>query len=116
MNANAFWHFLTLQLFKERSKHLSVIVISILILFLLSSVLFISSSIRYSLEETLKVQPDFVVSRVQGGLSIPTPIVWGDELLDIYGVSKVTPRVYGRYFFEAKEKSFLARDLEVVSD
>ena len=107
MNANAFWHFLTLQLLKERSKHLSVIMISMLILFLLSSVLFISSSIRYSLEETLKAQPDFVVSRMQGGILVPAPIAWTDEILDIYGVSKLTPRVYGRYFFEAKEKSFL---------
>ncbi len=76
MNANAFWHFLTLQLFKERSKHLSIIGISVMILFLLSSVLFISSSLRFSLEETLKIQPDFIVSRIQGGTQIPTP----DEL------------------------------------
>jgi len=107
MNSNAFWHFLTLQFFKERSRHLSVIVISVMILFLLSSTLFISSSIRYSLEETLKVQPDFVISRTQGGISVPTPAIWADELLDIYGISEVSLRVYGRYFFEAKKKSFL---------
>ena len=107
MNSNAFWHFLTLQLFKERSKHLSVIVISVMILFLLSSILFISSSIRYSLDETLKAQPDFVVNRVQGGTALSTPIKWSDELIEIYGITKVAPRVYGRYFYEAKEKSFL---------
>ena len=110
MTNNAFWHFLTLQLFKERSKHTSVIVISVMILFLLSSVLFISSSIRFSLEETLKVQPDFVVSRVQGGSAVPTPMDWSDELLDIYGISKVAPRVYGRYYFTLNEKSFLIVD------
>ncbi|TNF45144.1 MAG: FtsX-like permease family protein [Epsilonproteobacteria bacterium] len=107
MNSNAFWHFLTLQLFKERSRHLSVIVISVMILFLLASALFISSSIRFSLEQTLKVQPDFVLNRTQGGMAVPTPMIWSDELLDIHGISKVTPRVYGRYFFEPKEKSFL---------
>lgn len=116
MNTNAFWHFLTLQLFKERSKHLSIIVISVMILFLLSSVLFISSSLRFSLEETLKVQPDFVVSRIQGGTAVPTPVNWGDELLDIYGVSKVTPRVYGRYFFEAKENSFLIVGVDFLEE
>jgi ABC-type lipoprotein release transport system permease subunit len=107
MNTSAFWHFLTLQLFKERSKHLSVIVISVMILFLLSSALFISSSIRFSLEQTLHVQPDFVVNRTQGGTTVPTPNSWGDELLDIHGISKVTPRVHGRYFFEANKRSFL---------
>ncbi|MBT8344420.1 MAG: FtsX-like permease family protein [Sulfurovum sp.] len=116
MNANAFWHFLTLQLFKERSKHLSIIGISVMILFLLSSVLFISSSIRFSLEETLKVQPDFVISRTQGGSSVTTPAIWGDELLEIYGVSNVTPRVYGRYFFEAKESSFLVVGVDFLEE
>ena len=107
MNSNAFWYFLTLQFFKERSRHLSVIIISVLILFLLSSVLFISSSIRFSLEETLKVQPDFAINRSQGAMAVPTPLNWIDELADIYGISEVTPRVYGRYFFEAKGRSFL---------
>lgn len=116
MNANAFWHFLTLQLYKERSKHLSVVIISVMILFILSSVLFISSSIRFTLEETLKVQPDFVVSRLQGGSAVPTPMVWGDELLDIYGVSKVTPRVYGRYFFQAKGRSFLIVGVDFLEE
>ena len=104
---NAFWHFLTLQLFKERSKHLSVVMVSVLLLFLLSSVLFLSSSIRFSLEQTLESQPDFIVSRLQGGTVVPASLSWSDELLDIYGITKVTPRVYGRYFFQAKEKSFL---------
>ena len=87
-----------------------------MILFLLSSVLFLSSSIRFSLEETLKVQPDFVVSRTQGGMAVPTPLAWGDELLDIYGVSKVTPRVYGRYYFAAKEKSFLIVGVDFMEE
>ena len=78
-----------------------------MILFLLSSTLFISSSIRFSLEETLKVQPDFVMSRTQGGTAVPTPVSWSDEVLDIHGISNVTPRVFGRYFFEPKKKSFL---------
>ncbi len=116
MNTNAFWHFLSLQLFKERSKHLSIIGISVMILFLLSSVLFISSSLRFSLEETLKVQPDFVVNRIQGGTAVPTPEIWGDELLDIYGVSKVTSRVYGRYFFEAKGSSFLIVGVDFLEE
>ena len=85
MNSNAFWHFLTLQLFKERAKHLSVIVISVLILFLLSTILFVSSSIRLSLEQTLNVQPDFVVNSIQGGNAVPTPMAWADEIIEIHG-------------------------------
>ena len=116
MNNNAFWYFLTLQFFKERSRHVGVIIISVLILFLLSSVLFISSSIRFSLEETLKVQPDFVVKRTQGAMAVPTPMIWSDELADIYGISKVTPRVYGRYFYEAKGRSFLIVGIDLFEE
>ena len=116
MNVNAFWHFLTLQLFKERAKHLSVIFISVMILFLLASVLFISSSIRYSLEETLEAQPDFVVSRLQGGSSIPTPLHWSDTLLETYGITRITPRVYGRYAFEPKGKSFLIVGVDFLEE
>ncbi len=112
----AFWYFLSLQLFKERSKHLTIIVISILLIFILSSVLFISSSIRFSLEQTLKPQPDFVISRLQGGVNRSTPIEWSDELFDIYGVTKVTPRVYGRYFFRPKGKSFLIMGIDAFEE
>ena len=113
---NAFWHFLTLQLFKEKSKHLSSVTVSVLLIFLLSSVLFISSSIRFSLEQTLETQPDFVVSKTLGGKAVPTPLAWSDELIDIYGISEVTPRVYGRYFFEPKEKSSLIVGVDFLEE
>ena len=113
---NAFWHFLTLQLFKEKSKHLSSVIISVILLFLLSSVLFISSSIRFSIEETLTIQPDFVVHKILGATAVPTPLSWVDELLDIYGVTEVSPRVYGRYFFKPKEKSFLIIGIDFLEE
>ena len=116
MNVNAFWHFLTLQLFKERAKHFGIIFISVMILFLLASILFISSSIRFSLEETLEAQPDFVVSRLQGGTAVPAPLEWGDELVEIYGITKVTPRVYGRYFFAPKDRSFLIVGVDFLDE
>lgn len=102
----AFWYFLSLQLFKERSKHFSILLISIFLIFILSSVLFISSSIRFSIEQTLNSQPDFVISRLKGGINSTTPIEWSDELFDIYGVTKVTPRVYGRYFLDQRVNHF----------
>jgi len=83
---------------------------------LVSSVLFISSSIRFSLEKTLNVQPDFVVSRLQGGRVAPTPLVWSDELLEIYGITQVTPRIYGRYYFTPKEKSFLIIGVDFMEE
>lgn len=111
-----FFYFLILGLFKERKKHIGVVAISLVILFLLSSVLFISSSIGYSLKSTLKQQPDFIIQRVQGGQRVNAPVEWIDELINIYGVSSVTPRVYGRYFFQAKRDSFLIVGVDFMDE
>lgn len=116
MRNSPFFHFLMLEFFKERKKHIGVILISLVILFLLSSVLFISSSIRYSLNQTLAWEPDFVVQRIQGGQKVNTPTVWIDNLLEVHGISKVTPRVYGRYFFRSKEKSFLIVGVDFMDE
>ena len=116
MQNSPFFHFLTLVFFKERKKHIGVIAISLVILFLLSSVLFISSSIRYSLGQTLEQEPDFVVQRVQGGERVNAPTEWIDGLLEIHGISSVTPRIYGRYFFKSKEDSFLIVGVDFMDE
>jgi ABC-type lipoprotein release transport system permease subunit len=107
MNSNAFLYFLTLLLFKQKGKHIGAVLISVIIIFLLSSVLFISSSLQNTLLGTLESQSDFTVSRVQAGKAINTPVEWVDKVLEINGVSEVAPRVYGRYFFAPREESFL---------
>ena len=116
MRSSPFFHFLTLEFFKARKKHAGVIAISLVILFLLSAVLFLSSSIRYSLEHTLEAQPDFVVQRVQGGQRVNVPTAWMDKMLDIYGVEKVTARVYGRYFFKDKQESALIVGVDFLDE
>ena len=113
---NSFFYFLTLQLYKERSKHIAVVMLSVVIIFLLSSVLFLSSSLRYSLFQTLETQPDFVVTKLQAGKPSATPFDWSDEIVELYGVSKVTPRVYGRYFFKSKDKSFLVVGVDFLEE
>jgi len=107
MHNNAFFHFLSLLLFKQKNKHIGAIFISVIIIFLLSSVLFISSSLQKSLQSMLKNQPDFTISRLQAGRAVDTPTEWIEKIVQIDGVSAVTPRVYGRYFFAPNENSFL---------
>jgi ABC-type lipoprotein release transport system permease subunit len=107
MKSNAFLHFLTLLLFKQKAKHIGAVLISVIIVFLLSSVLFISSSLQHTLLNTLEEQPDFTISRVQAGKSVNTPEEWIDKVVEINGVAKVASRVYGRYFFAPREESFL---------
>jgi ABC-type lipoprotein release transport system permease subunit len=116
MRDSSFFYFFTLLFFKERKKHFGVAAISVVMLFLLSSVLFISSSIKYSLENTLRSQPDFVVQKIRGGQRVDLPEEWMDKLIGIPGVSSVTPRVYGRYFFKSKGKSFLVTGVDFFGE
>jgi len=116
MRDSPFLYFLALEFFRERRKHIGIIAISLIVIFLLSSVLFISSSIRYSLEQTLAQQPDFVVQRMRGGDRVDTPAAWMDRLIEIPGVSSVTARVYGRYFFKPKERSFLIVGVDFLDE
>ncbi len=116
MTNNAFLHFLTLLLFKQKGKHIGAVLISVIIIFLLSSVLFISSSLQSTLLGTLESQSDFTLSRVQAGKTINTPGDWLDKVLEINGVSQVAPRVYGRYFFTPREKSFLVVGVDLFDE
>jgi len=107
LTKSSFLYFLTLLLFKQRDKHIGTISISIVIIFLLSSILFISSSIQGSIKIALESQPDFSLSRVEAGRVVDTPVEWIDKISDIDGIVDISPRVYGRYFYRPKEESFL---------
>ena len=87
MQNSAFMNFLTLLLFKQRGKHIGAVLISVIIIFLLSSVLFISSSLQHSLLGTLEEQADFSVTRVQAGKAVNTPVEWVDKIMGINGIS-----------------------------
>ena len=100
-------HFLALSIFGEGGRHLATVLLSILVIFILSSFLFISSSLRYTVTTALKNEADMTVQRVRGGRLIETPMSWEREIVNTRGVSSVTPRVWGRYFTKLKDISFL---------
>ncbi|AKF24103.1 hypothetical protein YH65_00800 [Sulfurovum lithotrophicum] len=116
MENSAFLHFLTLLLFKQKSKHIGAVLISVIIIFLLSAVLFLSSSLQHSLLSALHKQGDFTVTRVQAGKPVNTPVEWVDKILDINGVTQVASRIYGRYFFAPREKSFLVVGIDFFDE
>jgi len=113
---SAFLHFLTLLLFKQKGKHIGAILISVIIIFLLSSVLFISSSLQYTLLSTLDKQADFTVSKIEAGRAVDTPLSWLDKIMEINGVTQVSPRIYGRYYFAPREKSFLIMGVDFFDE
>ena len=99
MKNSVFFNFLFLLLIKHKSKHIAIFIISILIVFLISSVLFISNSLKKELFITLDNQSDFIIQKTNNGKIFDAPISWIDDFSSINGVKNVQQRVYGLYYF-----------------
>ena len=99
MKNSVFFNFLFLLLVKHKSKHIAIFIISILIVFLISSVLFISNSLKKEVFSTLNNQSDFVIQKTNNGKIFDTPISWIDDFSSINGVKNIQQRVYGQYYF-----------------
>jgi putative ABC transport system permease protein len=99
MKNSVLFNFLFLLLSKHKSKHIAIFVISILIVFLSSSVLFISTTLKKEIFSTLENQSDFVIQKINSGKTLYTPVSWVEDFREINGVENVQHRVYGQYYF-----------------
>ncbi len=102
----SFFNFLTLNLISSKQKHIAIFLLSIIIIFILSSVLFISKSLQYTMMQTLDQQADFTIQKLRAGKVVDTPQDWADEFITIDGVTASNARVYGQYWYEPDEKYF----------
>ena len=98
---------LFLLLYSHKRRNISIFAIATLLIALLSSVLFISSSIQKELQNSLQYQADFTVQKFVAGRVLNVPSSWIDEFLKIKGVTNVQGRVYGVHYYEPKETYFL---------
>lgn len=99
MKNSVFFNFLFLLLIKHKSKHLAIFIISIFIVFLISSVLFIKNSLQKEIFSTLENQSDFIIQQTNGSKIVNTPVSWIDDFSSINGVKNTQQRVYGQYYF-----------------
>ena len=99
MKNSVFFNFIFLLLVKHKSKHFAIFFISIFIVFLTSSILFIKNSLQKEISDVLENQSDFIIQKTVANKikDIDTSLI--DEFYEINGVSKVTQRVYGQYYF-----------------
>ncbi|MDY0193640.1 MAG: FtsX-like permease family protein [Aliarcobacter butzleri] len=99
MKNSVFFNFIFLLLVKHKSKHFAIFLISIFIVFLTSSILFIKNSLQKEISEALENQSDFIIQKTIANKikDIDTSLI--DKFYEINGVSKVTKRVYGQYYF-----------------
>ena len=85
MKNSVFFNFLFLLLIKHKSKHIAIFIISILIVFMISSILLISNALKKEIFSTLNNQSDFVIQKTNNGKIFDTPISWIEDFYSING-------------------------------
>ena len=116
MKNSVFFNFLFLLLLKHKSKHIAIFIISILIVFLISSVLFISNSLKKEAFSTLENQSDFVIQKINSGKILDTPTSWIEDFSFINGVKNTQQRVYGQYYFMPENVYFTIVGLDLFEE
>ncbi len=85
---------------RQKYKSIFISVVFTLLTFLLTSIFFITNSIRYELDSTVDALPEVVVQKIKAGRHYDIDVDAIDPILAISGVSDAVARVWGYYYFE----------------
>lgn len=86
------------------------------LVFLLSSVLFISDGIKQSLLGALESLPELTLQRIRGGKQVDIPHQRAEAIAMIAGVKSVHPRVWGYYYYPVAGVNFVVMGVDVLAD
>jgi len=87
------------SLLRQKFKNIFILIVLIFLTSLLASIFFISNSIKYELNTTLKTLPQITIQKLKAGRHYDMNLSDVDEILNIAGVSDAIPRVWGYYYF-----------------
>lgn len=93
-------------LLRQKYKSIFISVVFVLLTFLLTSVFFISNSIKYELNATLDALPQIIIQATKGGKHYDIETKEVSNILQIEGVSDAVARVWGYYYFQNAGVSF----------
>lgn len=86
------------SLLRRKYKNIAIIVVFSFIVAVLSSVLFLTQSLKTEAFNVLLDTPDLIVQKVSGGRHDHIPTEYIKTIKGIYGVGKVVPRYWGYYY------------------
>lgn len=116
MDARSYGNLVALLLVRHREKHLGVLALATLLVFLGASTLMLADSLRTSVAVSLEEQPDMIVQRIRAGRAVEIPVAWADELAALPGVASAQPRVFGRYFHEQNGTYFTLVGVDLFAE
>ncbi|EDZ62151.1 membrane protein containing DUF214, permase predicted [Sulfurimonas gotlandica GD1] len=85
---------------RQKYKSFFITTVLTLLVFLLTSVFFITNSIKYELDSTVDALPEIVVQKIKAGRHYDIDVEIQEEILGITGVIDAVARVWGYYYFE----------------
>ena len=91
---------------RHKSKNFFIVTVFTLLVALLATLFFITTSVEHELTNRIENQPDIVIQNYQAGKPSSIDISLLDKLLEIDGISSGKTRVQGNYYFRAKDKTF----------
>lgn len=98
--------FALLALFRRGAKNSFIFLILTALIFLLSTVLLISSAMKHELTQTLDDLPDIIIQKIEAGKQVNIPIHRVDTLLEMEGVHSAVSRIWGYYYFKSAGVNF----------
>lgn len=94
------------SLLRQKAKTLFIFIIFTMLVFLISSVFFISNSIKHELKSTTEKLPSLTIQQLKGGKASYIDKAIVDDILSLAGVERAQARVWGYYFFENAGANF----------
>ena len=88
------------SILRQKYKSIFITIVFTLLTFLLTSVFFITNSLRYELDSTVDALPEIIVQKIKAGRHYDIDENVVDSILEISGVSDAVARVWGYYYFE----------------
>ena len=88
------------SLLRQKYKSFFITAVLTTLVFLLTSVFFITNSIKYELQSTVDALPEIVVQKMKAGRHYDIDVESVDDILEITGVNSAVARVWGYYYFQ----------------
>nr|WP_321268610.1 FtsX-like permease family protein [uncultured Sulfurimonas sp.] len=87
-------------IFRQKYKSFFITTVLTFLVFLLTSIFFITNSIKYELNSTVDALPEIVVQKIKAGRHYDIDADIQEDILGITGVVDAVSRVWGYYYFE----------------
>ena len=100
------------SLLRQKSKTLFIFFVFTFLVFLISSVFFISNSIKHELKSTTEKLPSLTIQQLKGGKITYIDKAIADDIVTIAGVKNALPRVWGYYFFRNAGANFTVMGID----